>query len=83
MSATRFYELLEALKNEYELHAHAVDTQFPKMTRDEYEIKSKSQSSFSPPFFLQSPVQQYITEMAAMQRAVSDLEKAFIKMKQE
>lgn len=36
----RFYELLEALKSEYEMHRHSVSLEsLPKLSREEYEVK--------------------------------------------
>lgn len=36
----RFYELLDALRNEYELHIQSGELA-PKMSREDYESKSK------------------------------------------
>ncbi len=36
----RFYELLDALKNEYETHTHLPEAH-SKISREDYEIKSK------------------------------------------
>ncbi len=45
----RFYELLDALKNEYELHTSSTSKEtHPKMSREDYEIKRKN---FSLGFF--------------------------------
>ncbi len=39
-NAGRFYELLEALRAEYEMHRHSVSLEnLPKLSREEYEVK--------------------------------------------
>lgn len=86
--SVRFYELLDALKMEYDLSVQQSSGLLDatnKMSQSDYETKGNRQLQISKGIFylILSIVQLQTNELSHMQKTILELERAFYKMKQE
>lgn len=83
----RFYELLDALKMEYDIsvqQSSGLIDPSNKMSQSDYEAKGNADFNLIlKSIFILLLVQLQTNELSHMQKTIVELEKAFFKMKQE